>query len=67
MNIAADNDVTNLILSALGCGAFHNPPKHVAELFLHVLNEPIYKGRFNMVVFAIIYGDLCKTFAKALI
>ena len=67
MNIAADNDVTNLILGALGCGAFHNPPKHVAELFMQVLNEPLYKGRFNRVVFAITNEELCNIFTQVLI
>ncbi len=63
MNIAADNNVTNLVLGAIGCGAFRNPPKHIAELFLQVLNEPEYKGRFKNVVFAILSGDLCDVFA----
>ena len=52
-NIAIDQEVDNLILGALGCGAFKNPPKHVAELFQQVLSEPPYRGRFNRIVFAI--------------
>ena len=64
MNIAADNQVTNLVLGALGCGVFLNPPRHVAELFLQVLEEPAYKGRFNRVVFAITDDDLCRIFAQ---
>ena len=63
MNIAAENNVKNLVLGALGCGAFRNPPKHIAELFLQVLNEPEHKGRFEHVVFAILDGGLCDTFA----
>ena len=63
MNIAADNNVTNLVLGALGCGAFRNPPKHIAELFLQVLNEPEHKGRFENVVFAILDSGLCDIFA----
>ncbi|MCR4646215.1 MAG: TIGR02452 family protein [Oscillospiraceae bacterium] len=63
MNIAADNNVTNLVLGALGCGAFRNPPRHVAELFRQVLEEPPYKGRFHRIVFAITDGDLCRIFA----
>lgn len=66
MSIAADNDVTNLVLGAMGCGAFRNPPKHIAELFLQVLNEPNYKGRFNKVVFAITGEELCGVFSKVL-
>ena len=63
MNIAADNNVINLVLGAMGCGAFRNPPKHIAELFRQVLNEPQYKGRFRRVVFAIINEDLCNVFS----
>ena len=29
-----------VVLGALGCGAFHNPPEHVAEIFREVLGEP---------------------------
>ncbi|UJR11378.1 hypothetical protein I4U23_015558 [Adineta vaga] len=41
-----------LILSALGCGAFKNPPEHVAKLFYSVIEQ--YAGFFDMIVFAII-------------
>lgn len=64
MNIAADQKVSNLILGAMGCGAFHNPPEHIAELFRQVLNEPEYKGRFRRVAFAILGDQLYKTFSK---
>ena len=63
MNIAADHGVNNLVLGALGCGAFRNPPRHIAELFAQVLNEPPYRGRFSRVVFAITNGSLCDVFA----
>jgi uncharacterized protein (TIGR02452 family) len=53
-----------LILSALGCGAFHNPPEHVAELFKQVINE--YGNQFKKIVFAII-GDNFNVFHKVLI
>jgi uncharacterized protein (TIGR02452 family) len=64
MNIAANNNVSNLILGAMGCGAFHNPPKHIAKLFQQVLNESPYKGHFRRVVFAIINEGLCDVFGK---
>lgn len=51
-NIALENGHTCLILSAFGCGAFRNPPKHIAQLFKQVMNE--FKGCFEYVVFAII-------------
>ena len=43
-----------LVLSALGCGAFRNPPEHVARLFKEVFMEPEFKNRFKIVVFAIL-------------
>lgn len=43
-----------LVMSALGCGAFRNPPAHIAELFKETLEEREFKGRFRKVVFAII-------------
>ena len=64
MNIAADNGVINLVLGALGCGAFRNPPKHMAELFWQVLNEQEYKGRFRRISFAILGTDLCNVFGS---
>ncbi|HSV77525.1 MAG TPA: TIGR02452 family protein [Bacteroidales bacterium] len=43
-----------LVLSAFGCGAFRNPPNHMAKLFKDVFNEPEFYGRFKLIVFAII-------------
>ena len=42
-----------MILGALGCGAFRNPPKHVAELFKEVINESEFKNIFRRVYFVI--------------
>jgi uncharacterized protein (TIGR02452 family) len=41
-----------LVLSALGCGAFRNPPSHMAELFKQVLDEG-WRRAFRVVRFAI--------------
>ena len=41
-----------LILSAFGCGAFRNPPKHVATIFRSVIEE--YAGFFKKICFAVI-------------
>ncbi|CAF1104234.1 unnamed protein product [Adineta ricciae] len=41
-----------LVLSALGCGAFRNPPKHIAQIFRSVIEQ--YAGFFESIVFAII-------------
>lgn len=43
----------SVVLSAWGCGAFRNPPKHIAELFRQVLAEPWIQGRFKNITFAI--------------
>jgi uncharacterized protein (TIGR02452 family) len=42
-----------VVLSAIGCGAFRNPPSHMAELFAQVLEEGWGKS-FRRVRFAII-------------
>jgi uncharacterized protein (TIGR02452 family) len=49
---AADRGHTVLILSAFGCGAFHNPPWQVAEIFKRVIAR--YNGYFTSVIFAIL-------------
>ena len=51
--IACDNGQRNLVLGALGCGAFHNPPEHVAELFRDVLCEQEFEGAFSKICFAV--------------
>lgn len=52
--IAARHGHTSLVLGALGCGAFRNPPRHVARLFKEVLAEPEFENRFRRIVFAIL-------------
>lgn len=44
----------SLVLSAWGCGAFRNPPSHVAKLFREVLSERTFVHRFKHISFAII-------------
>ena len=41
-----------LVLSAFGCGAFRNPPDHVAKIFQSVIEQ--YAEFFELIVFAII-------------
>jgi uncharacterized protein (TIGR02452 family) len=43
-----------LILSAFGCGAFQNPPKHIAALFREVFQETEFEHQFRLIVFAIL-------------
>lgn len=54
LRIAVDNGQVNLVLGALGCGAFRNPPAHMAELFAEVLAEAEFRGAFKRVFFSII-------------
>lgn len=44
----------SLVLGAWGCGAFGNPPEHMAQLFVDVLNEEEFRGRYKDIRFAII-------------
>ena len=43
-----------LVLGALGCGAFANPPAQIARLFHEVLEEPEFQNQFRIIVFAIL-------------
>lgn len=43
-----------IVLGAWGCGAFRNPPEHMAELFDDVLHEPEFANKYRCVRFAII-------------
>lgn len=42
-----------LVLSALGCGAFRNPARHMAQLFKEVLSEEEFVNRYKHISFAI--------------
>lgn len=42
-----------LVLSALGCGAFRNPARHMAQLFKEVLLEEEFVNRYKHISFAI--------------
>ena len=42
-----------LVLGALGCGAFRNPPKHIATLFHKVIEEPEFLNQYKLLLFAI--------------
>lgn len=55
-----------LILGALGCGAFNNPPREIAEMFCRVTGD--YAQKFKKVIFPIMcddHNDNCSTFQKA--
>ena len=46
----------SLVLSAMGCGAFANPPAHIARLFHQVMEEDEFKDKFPLIDFAILDG-----------
>ena len=46
----------SLVLSAMGCGAFANPPAHIARLFHQVMEEDEFKDKFRLIDFAILDG-----------
>lgn len=52
--IAYNNGQRRLVLGALGCGAFNNPPRHMAQLFKKVIEEPEFQGLFREICFAVI-------------
>jgi len=45
---------THLVLGALGCGAFRNPPRVIARTFRDVLAEEEWGGYFETIIFAIL-------------
>ncbi len=54
LRIALLHGHTKLVLGALGCGSFGNPPQHVAQLFKEVLEEKEFAGHFEEICFAIL-------------
>ena len=44
----------SIVLGAFGCGAFHNPPKHIARLFHEVIDEEEFKDKYKLIAFAIL-------------
>ena len=66
-SICAKEGFEVLILGAFGCGAFKNPPKEVAAMFVECLSE-FPKGLFKKVVFAILDSSStsnCSVFSEA--
>lgn len=44
----------SLVLGALGCGAFRNPPAHIARLFHEVILENEFADKYRHISFAIL-------------
>jgi len=53
LRIAGKYKHDSLVLGAFGCGAFANPPNHVAELFKEVFLEKEFVSVYKFVVFSI--------------
>ena len=47
----------DVLLGALGCGAYNNPPAQIAALFKEVMAEEEFSGLFDHVDFAILDGS----------
>ena len=58
LDVAAKEKVEVLILGAFGCGAFHNPPEVVANIF----NDMIRAYSFEIVEFAVFCRDDTQNF-----
>jgi len=54
LRIAGKHKHDALVLGAWGCGAYCNPPEHIAVLFKEVFSEDEFTRRFSLVVFSII-------------
>lgn len=54
LRIGLENGHDSLVLGALGCGAFCNPPHHVAKLFHEVFEEDEFIGKYKLLIFAIL-------------
>ncbi|KAF1839758.1 hypothetical protein BDW02DRAFT_563809 [Decorospora gaudefroyi] len=55
LRVAAQKGHTKLVLGALGCGVFANPPGEVAKCFLEVLREEEFEGGWwEEVAFAVL-------------
>jgi uncharacterized protein (TIGR02452 family) len=52
MGVEYGND--SIILGAFGCGAYRLPADAVAPLFRRVMEEPEFKNKFRLLVFAIL-------------
>jgi len=67
LRVAAKRGQKRLVLGALGCGAFGNPPGEVAAVFREVFEEKEFRGRWMEIVFAILpYKNNVEAFSKEL-
>lgn len=53
LRMAATNGVTNLVLGAMGCGAYGCPPRAVAREMKDVIESDEFDGWFENIMFAV--------------
>ena len=54
LRVLGRQNQTHLVLGALGCGAFRNPPQIIAAVFKRILAEEEWKGYFKEIIFAVL-------------
>lgn len=54
LRIGLQNGHDSLVLGAFGCGAFRNPPQHIAQLFNEVFKEEEFANKYKHINFAIL-------------
>ena len=54
LRIGLLNGHDSIVLGAFGCGAFHNPPKHITRLFHEVIDEKEFQNKYKLIAFAIL-------------
>lgn len=54
LRIGLLNGHDSIVLGAFGCGAFHNPPRHITRLFHEVFEEKEFKNKYRRIAFAIL-------------
>ena len=52
--MAVEHGKDSIILGALACGAYKCPPNEVAKQYKMVIEEPEFKNKFKLLVFAIL-------------
>jgi len=52
----------SIVLGALGCGAFENPPEEVARGFQEVIEKGQYRFKFKNIIFAILDSSRTNNF-----
>ena len=54
LRVAFSHNHQTIIMGAIGCGAWKNPPDDVARCFMEVFREGEYDGCFREIVFAVL-------------